>query len=208
VLSRSNERYHVCILDRCLNDVQNDEFYLMDKFRKDMPFITITARHDSEKGFECAKHGAKVVLSKDRPDFIEKLLCYTNLLSIKSIVCPSCHESPAPLLCRMIDSLFWRKPYHVNSIAIALKMSDRSLRDAWIKYVGINPKYSICIYHLYSKAFEYVERIGCRKGKINIQQCIKETFNEKKAFSNHERFPNYYTRKRTIIENFIRSPSG
>lgn len=68
-IEESGSRFHVCVLDRGLYDVDGNEFYLMDKYRQKIPFIVITGRKDSEKAFECGEHGGKKVLSKGGPDF-------------------------------------------------------------------------------------------------------------------------------------------
>src|SRR5271157_1116158 len=177
----------------------------MDKFRKNFPFVVITGKHDSEKGFECAEHGAKMVLSKGRSDFHNKLLRYVNFFALRNIICPGCHESPAPFVCRFMETLCGVRPYRVNELARALKISGKSLRDAWMKYVGIGPKYSLCIFHLYSKVFEYIEGVGCKSKAANFGKHEEKITRD--SLNNIERYRRYYSRNRKLIESFIRNRS-
>jgi len=203
VIEKSNSRYHVCVMDRGLGDVEGNEFYLMDRYRQKMPIIVITGRKDSEKAFECGEHGGKKVVAKGENNFLEKVLTSINEFALKSIVCPGCHESASPFLNRCYDTLVGKKPFSVEALAQCLHMSERSLRIALNKNTRINPKYSICLFHLYSKLFECVEACASKGIGIDLKKYNSERLADPDYAKNYIRFCKYFLRKRTIFDNLL-----
>jgi CheY-like chemotaxis protein len=159
-IETSEKRYHACVSDLGMKDVENNEFYLMDKYRKKMPFIVITARSDTEKGFKCGNSGVKETLMKNARDFEWRLVRAINKYAMGSVICPGFHESPPVALIRYMECLAQKKPACVNEWFSNLKMDYSFFRREWERYAGVKPKYSICIFHLFTAAFEYIEKIN------------------------------------------------
>jgi response regulator RpfG family c-di-GMP phosphodiesterase len=206
VIEKSDSRFHVCVMDRGLGDVEGNEFYLMDRYRKKIPFIIITGRIDTEKGFECSEHGGKKIFIKGEIDFLKNLLPTINEFALKSIVCPGCHESPSPFLSRCYDTLVEKRPLSVKELARYLHMSDRTLRNGCKKYSKIDPKYSICFFNLYSKVFECIEKVGCKGPEIDLEKCNSKIFGDQDYVKSHIRFFKYFLRKRALFDNLLRDP--
>jgi|GEM_PF-2848417 CheY-like chemotaxis protein len=206
VLDETRRRFHVCVMDRGLCDVQSNEFYLLDAYKEKMPFIVITAREDTEKGFECCQRGAKHVISKGSPGFHDKMLATINKLALTSIVFPGYHERPSPFLSRCVELMIEKRPRYVKDVAQGLNMTDKAVRNGWKKYLGIEPKYSLCIFHLYLRAFERVEEI-CKKGILShTEKTADELRAGAKARELDARCCRYYRKHKAHIDAIIHNP--
>ncbi len=204
ILEEGGARVHVCIMDRGMCDVQGNEFHLLDTYRNKMPFVVITGRENTEKGFECGTHGAKRVISKGTPDFHDKMLRTANDLALMSIVFPGSHQQPSPFLCRCMEALLEKRPLYVNELARSLNMTDKTLRNGWTKYLGIDPKYSLCIFHLYAMAFDMVGKL-CKNGTAGGP--VKKGKEPQTAdfYTSEARFCRYYKKNKPLIDDFISS---
>ncbi|MBD3320463.1 MAG: response regulator, partial [Chitinivibrionales bacterium] len=57
-LLESPDRFHSCIFDLGLSDVDNDEFYLLKNFYRHTSFIVLTGATSATKGFLAGQYGA------------------------------------------------------------------------------------------------------------------------------------------------------
>ena len=55
---------HICILDFGIDDINNDECYLLKKYSRQIPFVVISGSADIERAFEASKLGAAGLLAK------------------------------------------------------------------------------------------------------------------------------------------------
>jgi CheY-like chemotaxis protein len=193
IIETSKKRYHTCVSDLGIDDVEHDEFYLMDRYRKKMPFIVITARSDTEKGFKCGSNGVKETLVKNARNFEGKLLTAINKYTLDSLICPGFHENPPAALTRYVESLKQKNPACVNEWVSNLKMDDSFFRREWDRYVGVKPKYSLCIFHLFSLAFEYAEK-NKDKGDF-LESLIKNEY--------YQKCKSYFLKNESAIKAFI-----
>jgi CheY-like chemotaxis protein len=203
ILETGEKRYHVCVVDLGMSDVENNEFYLMDNYGKKMPFIVITARSDTERGFKCGSRGVKEILLKDSRDFERRLLSTINKYALKSIICPKFCENPSTTLIRFIECLDQKKPASVNEWVAYLKMDERYFRSEWEKYVGMMPKHSLCIFYLFSETFKYIEKVNIKGSIAKADSDILELIKKLDASSCFKRCKEYFLQNEQILKDFI-----
>ena len=62
---RSGLRFHACILDLGMNDIENDEFYILRQYAYHCPIVVLTGSSSPNKGATCIQLGARAVLEKE-----------------------------------------------------------------------------------------------------------------------------------------------
>ena len=78
IIKNSEKRFHACVLDRGMDDVERNEFHLLDTFGKTIPFIIMTAREEPDQTFQCGRRGAKAFIRKATPAFNYTLISSIN----------------------------------------------------------------------------------------------------------------------------------
>ncbi len=63
-LLMSKKRFHVCLTDLGICDINNDEYYLLKKFSSRLPFIIMADKDSLKLGFEIRKLGAFGAIKK------------------------------------------------------------------------------------------------------------------------------------------------
>jgi DNA-binding NarL/FixJ family response regulator len=176
VIRNRTPRFHVCLFDLGMNDVENNEFYLLDKFGKKFPFIIMSAQSDTEKAFEAKQHGAMAYIRKGDKDFMQRIIANLNRQALRSIVCPVVLENPASVVNTLVEILVNKNPAMIADWAREANINDRKLRNEWEEHVGFCPKYSLCMYHMFSKIFSIVENY-CGKNidhdKYFVEKCLQ-----------------------------------
>jgi CheY-like chemotaxis protein len=203
LLETDKKRYHVCLFDLGLDDIEHNEFYLLDQYRKTLPFIIISCREELEKGFECSRHGAKTIIRKASPDFEKRLFCAINKFALESILCPGYHENPSPIICRCMEGLLKTKPGLVKEWAENLNIAERYLRNEWMGYAGVNAKHSLCIFHLFSWAFKYAEIMynsPNNEGNEIVLTGFVDSLSKSKCY---ERCKKYFLANESVLKNSI-----
>jgi response regulator RpfG family c-di-GMP phosphodiesterase len=163
ILSGNDIRFHSCLFDLGMKDVENNEFYLLDKYANKIPFIVISYRKDLETGFACKSRGARAILAKGSCDFLKNLVAQVNKLALLNLICPQYMEGRMDILCKLVEVLFEKKPLHVNDWAMEANITDRQLRREWAEELGVCAKHSLCVFHIFSHAFNF-------RGPLNIHR--------------------------------------
>lgn len=150
----SKQRFHVCIMDLGLDDINNDEFYLLKKFSPRTSFIVLTGKDSIKKGFECGKHGSLSVFEKpidfSKIDFINAI----NRAFIYSLV-SSCSKLHKPVIEKIIDALFMSDPVDIFDWAFNANVTEQYLRRVWNTIYGYQPKYFLWLYRMMISAFSF-----------------------------------------------------
>jgi CheY-like chemotaxis protein len=120
ILNASDRRFHACLLDRGMSDVERNEFFLLDKFGKTIPFFIVTARDYSEETFECGRKGALAHIRKDSPTFNYSLVSALNKHALLNIVCPRYNDREQSLLCNSVDMMVTNHPQQVRTGQVTL----------------------------------------------------------------------------------------
>ena len=154
IIKNSDKRFHACMLDRGMNDMERNEFYLIDKLGKTIPFIIMTARQEPDESFQCGRRGAKAFVMKGVQEFNYKLVSNINKYAIQNILCPKYSEGQQNLFCKCLDTLINSKPLSVSEWARGVDVLERQLQREWKEHIGVNPLHSLYVFHLYSRLFE------------------------------------------------------
>jgi len=133
--------FHACIMDLGLTDIDGDELYLLKKFSSSMPFIVLTARHDTKRGFESKDEGARTLVEKETP---------ATLLEVKSATSKNAIRArlDGEQLRHHIDVLMKVRPRNVSEWAAEIGVTDSRLRKAWQHAYRRNPKHVLFLHKL------------------------------------------------------------
>jgi len=198
LIEKSEKRFHVCLFDLGLDDVNRNEFVLLDKYARTIPFIITSATEDTEKAFECKKRGAKAFVRKGSEDFMNKIIRSINQQSLLSMICPKFVQDTTSPLSRFVNVLLQKNPEHINEWAREANITDRQLRYEWETHLGFSPKHSLCIYHLFSKLFEQIELV-CSANKDPDESWMDERSQLLNASISYKRFLEYYFLNRAEV---------
>jgi CheY-like chemotaxis protein len=202
IIKNSGKRFHACVLDRGMNDVERNEFYLIDKFGKTIPFIIMTARDDTEKTFECGRRGAKAFIRKDSQKFRYALLSALNMYALINLICPGYSEGGQSLLCRSVDLMTKNNPMQVKEWARDLDILESKLWKEWKKHMGVNPKYALCIFHVFSEIFNHVNDACAnneRLARFDPKECGELLLNS----TTYKRCLEYYLYNKHAINDYV-----
>jgi DNA-binding NarL/FixJ family response regulator len=197
VLKTSKTRFHVCLFDLGLFDVERNEFFLLDKYGKKMPFVIMSAQEDTEKSFEAKKRGAKAYVRKG-DDFVRNVTLQCNRQALRSIVCPVSIDNPMSPIFRFLETLISKKPYFITDWAREANITDRHLRSEWEEHVGFSPKYSLCLYHLFSCIFEQIEAF-CKNDEDPKEFCLDRCLQSIEKTPDCKRLMEYFLLNRTHV---------
>jgi CheY-like chemotaxis protein len=204
-ISRNQSRFHACALDLCLADVEKNEYYLMDKYGKTIPFIVISGRQDTEKGIECGRRGAKAFASKGKQSFYREFISSLNKYALINLICPLYNESQKDLLSQSLEMLVATNPQSVSEWARTANITERQLHREWKERLGINPLHALYVYRLYSALF------ACIQKEIAATEPA-ETFTMEEAVKfllksdDYRKTFEYYLLHKRQISSFLMSP--
>ena len=155
---KSGNRYHVCITDLGISDVNGDEFFLVRQFSKMCSIIVLTGSKSPLKGAKCIQCGARAVIEKGTSFNLRE---YFNILKkciLLNIVDSRYNEFCNDVLSPAVEVLFEKNPASVTEWADCLRISDRQLRNLWHNS-GFSAKHVLFLYGLYRNAFNYYEKL-------------------------------------------------
>jgi CheY-like chemotaxis protein len=195
---RENEqRFHVCLFDLGLDDVGRDELFLLNRHGRQIPFIITSSSNDPEKSFDTGKRGARSFVRKGTPDFLGKLVKNINRFSLLNMLCPSYPDCGSDMVARCIGVLLDKSPLHVNEWAREAAIQDRQLRRSWEESLGLNPKHSLCVYHIFSTLFRRIE------AEYAIEEGGSTEPQREIHADEYQRFFDYYQLNKSTIDSFI-----
>lgn len=152
---RSGKRFHVCILDLGLADIENDDFYILKQYANHCSILILTGSTSPLKGATSVLLGAKAVFEKgvcfDSRSFLETV----NYYALINIVNHRYKESSGDTLNLATKVLIEKKPQSVTEWAELMRITDRQLRNLWHVSAGFSAKHILFLFILLSKAFSY-----------------------------------------------------
>jgi DNA-binding response OmpR family regulator len=177
ILEKAEKRYHACLFDLGINDVAGNEFHLLDIYKKIMPFIIMTMSKDREKAFKCSKRGAKDFVSKTTPTSFNfhSLIKSINHYALLNMLYPEYDENDQSNICKYINALINADPYKVKDWAKELELSDREVRYIREGRLDLNPKQTLCVYHIFSRLFNHIDA-ACKNNSYDdegLAQCAR-----------------------------------
>jgi response regulator RpfG family c-di-GMP phosphodiesterase len=134
-------KFHACISDMGLNDINNNEFYLIEKYGKTIPFIVLTGRNDTPMGFKCREKDAHAIIQKETDETLLKIKTAVKYSAVRS-------RLDGELLKNHIDILMKAQPKNVSEWAREIGISDSRLRKAWQQAYERNPKHILFLHRL------------------------------------------------------------
>jgi CheY-like chemotaxis protein len=154
-LLKSGKRFHICIMDLGLSDIQNDEFFILKQYAQHTSIIILTGSSSPQKGALCIKNGARGVFEKGTSLNIREFLMAIHHNTLISIINHRYNEYNPDTINLATKILFEKKPSSVTEWADYMKISDRQLRNLWHNGSGFSAKYTLSIYTLFSTVFSY-----------------------------------------------------
>lgn len=156
-LFRSGKRFHVCILDLGICDIDNDEFFILRNYSAHCSIVVRTGSDSPLKGANSIQLGAKAVLEKGKRFILKdfyKTICKYALINIVNY---RYSELSSDTLCFATKVLFEKNPESVTEWAERMRITDRQLRNLWRTCMGFSAKQILFLYHLYQDAFNYYQ---------------------------------------------------
>jgi DNA-binding NarL/FixJ family response regulator len=157
-LLSSKQRFHVCIMDLGMNDVNNDEFFLIKTYAKKTSFIVVTGKDSLKKGFEAKSLGALAALKKPLNLKNNELINEINSAFITSLLLPATQSNCKPVLKDAVDTFLTLRPKSVFAWAEATGIAQQYLGRIWEDCLVYNPKYIIRLSKVYAMAFSFLAK--------------------------------------------------
>ncbi|MBN1575676.1 MAG: response regulator [Chitinispirillaceae bacterium] len=158
-LLRSGMRFHACIIDLGINDVENDEYYLLRHYGRHTSIIVLTGSPSPQKGASCIQLGARSVFEKGTA-FNSRLFFQTlNRMVLINVVNYRFNEWSGDTLNLATDTLFTTSPDSVTQWAEKMRITDRQLRNLWHTGSGFGAKHVLFLFHCLKNAFAYYETL-------------------------------------------------
>lgn len=152
---RSGKRFHACIVDLGMTDVENDEFYLLKQYGNHSSIIVLTGSNSPQKGARCITLGARAVFDKGTPFNVHNLFVTLNRVVLINIVNHRYNEWSSDSVNQATRLLFENAPESVTEWAEAMRITDRQLRNIWHTGSGFGAKHILFLYHCFNSAFDY-----------------------------------------------------
>ena len=154
-LLSSKKKFHVCIMDLGMDDVNNDEFFLIKKFVNKTSFIVVTGNDSLKKGFEAKSLGALAALKKPLNLKNDELINDINYAFINSLLLPATQSNCKPVLKEAVATFLTLRPKSVAAWAEAAGIAQQYLGRIWEECLVYNPKYIIRLSKVYALAFSF-----------------------------------------------------
>jgi CheY-like chemotaxis protein len=152
---RSGVRFHSCILDLGIMDIEHDEFYFLRQYANHCSIIVVTGSQSPSRGATCIQLGARAVVEKgvqfDHQKFIEQM----NYFSLVNVVNHRFTDNGGDTLSYATKILIDKSPQTVTEWADYMRITDRQLRNLWHEGCGFGAKHILFLYHFLSSAFQY-----------------------------------------------------
>jgi CheY-like chemotaxis protein len=190
----SGRRFHVCIMDLGLTDIDNDEFYLVKTFSPATSFVVLAAGKDSiQAGFECGKYGTFSVFKKP-VDFSKiEFINTVNEAFIYSLVNTGKEKYCKPVIEKIVESLIIFYPENINEWAYNACVTEQYLRRVWNTIYGYQPRYFLWFYKMMTAAFLFYNKEFLKMNGVYVLQtdrCSetieKEVLPAVKYFNSHK----------------------
>lgn len=175
---RSGKRFHTCIIDLGIDDVENDEFYLLRHYANHCSMLVLTGSSSPRKGATCIQLGARAVV--DKGALFNNRVFFTTLCSatITSIVNHRYHDYAGDTLNLATKILFEKNPETVTAWADLMRITDRQMRNLWHAGSGFGAKQVLFLYQLLHNTSTYYDAMlfGDRKEQESAEHLATPRF--------------------------------
>jgi response regulator RpfG family c-di-GMP phosphodiesterase len=202
IITQCPKRFHACLFDLGVNDVERNEFYLLDKFGDTIPFTIMSATDDTEKSFECKNRGAKTFVKKATLGFNSKLVSSLNKYALINLICPGYDKDEESILSKCVDALEKVNPLHVSDWAREVDVIEDKLRKECRRRMTVKPKQALCVFYVFSGIFKQIEKAYDDKGspgRFCADECAESLLNS----MSYKKSLEYYLSNRGEIDLHI-----
>jgi CheY-like chemotaxis protein len=168
-LLSSSKRFHVCLMDLGLNDIDNDEYYLIKKHSPKTSFIVATARDSLTKGFQSKSYGAIAAINKPIDFNSLDIINLINEAFFRSLLFPNDINKCKPIIKISIDAFMSLKPASIKQWAENSGIDERYLRMVWMECFNCQPKYLIWLTRVLLRAFPFYNTLYCRELRLKAE---------------------------------------
>jgi CheY-like chemotaxis protein len=155
IIASTTNRPHLCMMDLGIDDIGNDEFYLLKKFSNRVPFIIVSGSMDMERAFEASKHEAAAMIAKPAQMTSEKFWGILSSVFLDYAIYPNLNRESSSILQFCRDVLHNKDPESVTEWAALAAISDTYLRKIWAECFTYPPKLVLFLYKMYKYSFEH-----------------------------------------------------
>jgi CheY-like chemotaxis protein len=157
-LLMSRKRFHVCLIELDICDINNDGFYLLKTYSSNLPFIVMTDKESLKLGFEIRKLGAFDALTKPLHLHDLSLIQVINEAILYSIFKFEMAGSYKPVIVDAMEVFFKTKPKNLRRWMELLRIDERYFRRVWKDCFGVSPRMVLMVYHAFLDGFDYFNR--------------------------------------------------
>lgn len=150
-----NDKPHFCVLDLGINDIDQDEFYLIKKFSPRIPFIIISGSMDMERAFKATRLGAAGMIAKPPEFTLSKFWDTLADVFCNSVITPGLPANANQQLKICCEAIKTVLPESVSEWAANVNISESYLRKLWSECFTTSPKYMLAKYKMYYHALRY-----------------------------------------------------
>jgi CheY-like chemotaxis protein len=160
------KRFHVCLTDLGICDINGDEYYLLRTFSSRLPFIVVTARDSLEYGFEVRKLGAFAAIKKPINFLNLNLIRLINEAILHGVFKYKVTENYKRVIIDAINVLVETKPANMKQWVERLGVEERYLRKVWVDCFEYRPRLVFTLYQVFVEAFAYYNRVFSQEFKF------------------------------------------
>ncbi len=170
-LISQTKRFHIALMDLGVNDLENDEFYILRRYCNNFPILIFTGSHSPEKGAGSVLMGAKAVIDKKSPFDTLRFMKTLNHWTLIGMLNKGYDEKNWTTLNLATKILFEKMPATVTDWADLIRISDRQLRNLW----EAGAKSVLHLFHLYHSAFRYYEACYTGEKELMVKMELRYT---------------------------------
>ena len=191
---RSDTPPHLCILDLGIDDIGNDEFFLLKRYGSTVPFVIISGSADMERAFTASKLGAAGMVAKP-PDMLSgKFWDQIASVFLNRTILPDVGGMANPVLRICCAILHEDLPENVSDWAGKGNITDTYLRKLWMDCFTVSPKHILFIYKLYKYALSWFNDRYI--SEVNDGDRRLSAYN----FPGHQQLLNYYLINKRVLD--------
>jgi CheY-like chemotaxis protein len=151
----SGDKPHLCVMDLGIDDIGNDEFFLLKKFASRVPFIIVSGSMDMERAFEASRLDAAAMIAKPIQVLSEKFWGTLSTVFLNYSIYPILNSGSNFVLKNCRDVLYNEEPETVSEWAAMASISDTYIRKLWAECFTYPPKYILFLYRMYKYSFRF-----------------------------------------------------
>ncbi len=163
LLLSSSAHIQLCILDLGIDDMDNDEYYLLKKFSPKLPIIIISGSADLERAFVASNLGAAGVISKPPEVSSQKFWNTLSKVYLDWVILPVIPQMVNPIFATSCEIIQSDLPESVSDWAAKANITDTYLRRLWSECYAFPPKHVLFLYKTHKQAFTYFNTVYLQK---------------------------------------------